>query len=192
MKSIKSTTLMGAVFMIALQSAQTQAEQVQLYDHPPSAEEIGRVLFGRQSSTSGELKMRSINFTPKAETTVELAKRVSTEKVSVGLPIEFAYNSTEILPESKPFLDEIGRMLNMADFSDKRLIIEGHTDAAGSESYNLSLSQRRARAVSDFLVRNYNVSRSRLQATGLGEESPLPDRDPYDEVNRRVQFYSAN
>jgi outer membrane protein OmpA-like peptidoglycan-associated protein len=192
MKTVKSFSWVSGVLLAALQGVQVQADQVQMYDHPPSAAEMGQILFGQPSYAAEGMKMRSISFTPKPKSVMEIEQSVEAERVSVGLPIEFAYNSTEILQDSKPFLDEVGKMLTMADFANKRLIIEGHTDAAGSDSYNLALSKRRARAVSDFLVQNYGVSRKRLQTNGLGEQRPLSGRDPYDEVNRRVQFYSAN
>ena len=192
MKTYQSLSIAGSLLLMTLPGIQAHAEHVQMYDHPPTAAEMGRVLFGQQASVPGGIKMRSINFTPRQKSAIEIAQRVEAERASVGLPIEFAYNSTEILPESKPFLDEVGKMLTLADFANKRLLIEGHTDAAGPDSYNLVLSKRRARAVSDFLVQNYGIPRDRLQTKGLGERRPLSGRDPYDEVNRRVQFYSAN
>jgi OOP family OmpA-OmpF porin len=192
MKTYKSLSVASSVLLMALQSIQGQADQVQMYDYPPSAAKMGQILFGQNASAPDGPKMRSISFTPKQKSTMEIAQGVEAERVSVGLPIKFVYNSTEILPDSKPFLDEVGKMLTMDDFANKRLIIEGHTDATGSKNYNLALSKRRARAVRDFLAQNYGVSRNRLQANGLGEKKPLSGRDPYDKVNRRVQFYSAN
>lgn len=192
MKLVKSISIVSSMLFFSLQSMQIQAERVELFNQPPSAAEMGRILFGNIPQAPEGIKMRSISFTPKQKSPIEIAQNVEAEQVSVGLPIEFAYNSTEILADSKPFLDEVGKMLTMNDFANKRLIIEGHTDAAGADNYNLSLSKRRARAVSDYLVQNYGVSRARLQTKGLGELKPLTGHDPYDEANRRVQFYSAN
>jgi OOP family OmpA-OmpF porin len=196
MKSNKPFNVAAFGFvLLALQVSPIQAEQVQMYDRPPSAEEMGRLLFGQKSSSpsSSGIKMRGLNFKPKAKEPVDyIPQSASAERTSVGLPIEFAYNSTEILSKSKPYLMEVGKMLNMEDFAAKRLIIEGHTDAKGSDQYNQLLSEHRARAVRDFLVQNYGVSPDRLMASGLGESKPLSGRDPYDEVNRRVQFYSGN
>ncbi|GAB4257189.1 MAG: OmpA family protein [Methylomicrobium sp.] len=181
---------------LALQSPILLAEDVRMYDAPPSAEEMGRLLFGdRPADAPDNIKMRSINFKPKANEKADdmkIAERIEEEKTSIGLPIKFAYDSAEILPESIPFLQEIGKMMTMSNFADKRLIIEGHTDAAGSASYNLSLSQQRARAVRYYLTENFGVSPDRLTTKGVGKAKPLPGRDPYDAVNRRVQFYSAN
>jgi outer membrane protein OmpA-like peptidoglycan-associated protein len=181
------------MLLLALQTIQVHADNVQFYDHPVSAEELGSKLFNAGSSAPQGIKMRSINFVPKQKSPMEIEKSVEAEqRASIGLPIEFSYNSTEILPDSKPFLDEVGKMLNLPQYESKRLIIEGHTDATGSDSYNLALSKRRAQAVSKFLIQNYGISPRRLKASGLGEQSPLAGRDPYDEVNRRVQFYGVN
>jgi len=195
MKSTKTFNVAGGILLLALQVSPLQAEQVQMFDRPPSAAEMGNLLFGQPQSAqpSPGIKMRGLNFTPKAKSAVEYIQQTSpSERTSVGLPIEFAYNSTEILSKSRPFLEEVGKMMNMPDFADKRLIIEGHTDAKGSDEYNMILSEHRARAVRDFLVRNYGVSSDRLVASGIGESRPLPGRDPYDQSNRRVQFYSGN
>lgn len=196
MKLHKSITVTGGILFLAMQSIAIHAEQVRMYDTPPSAEEMGRLLFGGQTSdTPGNMKMRSINFKPKTNERADdmaIAQRIESERTSVGLPIKFAYNSAEILPESMPFLEEVGKMMTMSDFADRQLIIEGHTDAVGSSSYNLDLSKRRAQSVRNYLANNFGVSPNRLTTKGLGKSKPLPGRDPFDAVNRRVQFYSAN
>lgn len=198
MKVYRSLGLAGGILMLALYNAGANAEQVQMYDRPPSAEEMGRVLFGHQTKppTSTGMKMRSISFGSKASSgtsDTEIAQRAEVDqRASIGLPIQFAFNSANILPESVPFLEEIGRMLTMDGYADKQLIIEGHTDASGGEDYNLQLSRLRAEAVKNFLTRNYKIADYRLYTKGLGESKPLSGRNPFDGINRRVQFYSAN
>jgi OOP family OmpA-OmpF porin len=64
--------------------------------------------------------------------------------------------------------------------------IEGHTDAVGSVSYNLSLSGRRALSVGEYLVKQ-GIDPSRLELVGKGMSEPLT-RNKYDPANRRVQF----
>ncbi len=76
----------------------------------------------------------------------------------------------------------------MENLQSKRIMIEGHTDASGSSSYNQQLSKKRARAVKDYLASNYNIGGNRLLVSGKGEHTPLPNSNPYDAVNRRVQF----
>lgn len=194
--------LSSSVLLFALNLQPVQAEDVKLFDQPPSAAEMGKLLFGGSATAATEepaptgIKMRSIGFAKKVAPDVAspaaIANSAKTELASIGLPIKFAQNSDEILTESIPFLIEIGKMLSMNEFADKRIIIEGHTDAAGAANYNQQLSQRRAEAVSRYLSKEFNIASSRLSAHGLGESKPLPGHAPEDEANRRVQFYSAN
>ena len=65
-------------------------------------------------------------------------------------------------------------------------MIEGHTDAAGGVDYNRSLSERRARAVIDYLVTAHGLPRERL-ARGVGSAHLLLPTDPLNGRNRRVQ-----
>ena len=62
--------------------------------------------------------------------------------------------------------------------------VEGHTDSRGSESYNMQLSEKRARAVKNALVQ-MGVSSSRMQTVGYGESQP---RSSSDAMNRRVNI----
>jgi outer membrane protein OmpA-like peptidoglycan-associated protein len=75
------------------------------------------------------------------------------------------------------------------DYPDTDILIEGHTDNVGSESYNNSLSQRRAFAVSDALM-NEGVNASRIKTKWYGETQPLVDNNSSENraTNRRVQF----
>ncbi len=178
-----------------LLTSYVEAEQIQIYQQPPSAEEMGRVLFGQQKSEDNVSSERSISFgkkTPSSSTADSSANNSTAESTSVGLPIEFSYNSDKIVEESIPFLEEVGKMLSLDEYANKRIIIEGHTDSQGSDTYNLALSNRRAKAVKQYLINNYQISSSRLKAIGMGESKPLPGYSPEDEANRRVQFYSDN
>ena len=58
MKTLKPVNVASGILLLALQSLSVQAEQVQMYDRPPSAEEMGRVLFGQQPKAGGAIKMR--------------------------------------------------------------------------------------------------------------------------------------
>lgn len=179
-----------------------QAGDVQMFKTPPSAEEMGRVLFSKESNSDSfseeatpQVKTRSISFGKKSNESVEKKAETHTSKSSddaVGLPIEFAYNSSQISNTATPFLAEIGKMLSLPEFSTKRLVIEGHTDAVGSEDYNRYLSKMRAEAIKNYLTDNYQIQLNRLIVNGLGESEPLPGVDPNDAINRRVQFRSSN
>jgi outer membrane protein OmpA-like peptidoglycan-associated protein len=104
--------------------------------------------------------------------------------VTIGTHIQFAYNSSK-LSGSQPFLDQLGRV--MSSRADLRLVVEGHTDASGSDAYNQVLSERRAGSVKAYLVKTWHVEPQRLEVEGKGKSEPLV-ADPYAPENRRVQF----
>ena len=70
--------------------------------------------------------------------------------------------------------------------------IVGHTDAAGSASYNERLSLLRAEEVKRHLVSDCGIAETRLQAVGVGEQFPLDKDDPRADVNRRVEFQALS
>jgi outer membrane protein OmpA-like peptidoglycan-associated protein len=76
--------------------------------------------------------------------------------------------------------------LRMPELSGKRFLIQGHTDTLGGHSYNMSLSERRAQAVANFLI-SQGVDRSRLETHGYGPDMPLAGHVSSDPANRRVE-----
>jgi outer membrane protein OmpA-like peptidoglycan-associated protein len=104
---------------------------------------------------------------------------------SIGFRINFALDSDAVPPSAFPFLDRIGEL--MRDQPQLKLEVEGHTDAVGSDVYNLLLSQRRAASVARYLVQRQGVEMARLVVLGLGKSAPLFENG-YDPRNRRVQF----
>jgi outer membrane protein OmpA-like peptidoglycan-associated protein len=106
---------------------------------------------------------------------------------ALSLPVPFGFDSADLLPSAKPQLDAIAAGIRMLPAT-QRVVIEGHTDAVGTEQYNEQLSQRRAQAVRRYLVSMHGIDAGRLEAVGKGEASPLPGRAPMAGENRRVQF----
>jgi len=169
------------------------AEDVIMFtNRVPSAVEMGNIIFSHPAKPQASgMKMRSISFSSSNSTAKKLPELTVDSlqpNTAVGLPIKFAFNSATVLNESKPFLNKIGKMLALPDYSKERLIIEGHTDATGSETYNQSLSEKRAQAVKAYLEGHFSVASNRLLVTGFGENQSLPKISPYAAVNRRVQF----
>jgi outer membrane protein OmpA-like peptidoglycan-associated protein len=72
----------------------------------------------------------------------------------------------------------------MNSYPQTNILVEGHTDIKGSESYNQQLSERRAQAVRDALV-NRGVDSRRLRVIGYGESQPISSDDA---MNRRVEL----
>jgi OmpA-OmpF porin, OOP family len=196
-KSVSLSLAAASCFMIS----SVTAGDVQMYKNAPSAEEMGDVLFS--SDKKPEMRTRSISFTKKkTQPHMQEAQPKSIDNSyeqtsfdtpkTIGLPIKFASNSSNIMDESLPFLNEVGKMMTMEKHNSQKLLIEGHTDALGSDDYNFILSYKRAKSVRDYLVENFNVPASRLKVNGKGESEPLDGTSPDDAVNRRVQFYKAN
>ena len=76
----------------------------------------------------------------------------------------------------------------MKAHDDIDLVLEGHTDSVGSDKYNMSLSDRRAKAVKAKLVADYGIPAERVSAVGYGESRPIDtnDTDEGRARNRRV------
>ena len=73
---------------------------------------------------------------------------------------------------------------------DMNIRVEGHTDSAGDEDYNLQLSQERAASVRAFLLQS-GIEEGRVESEGLGETRPVAsnDTDRGRRENRRVEFH---
>jgi len=102
--------------------------------------------------------------------------------------ILFDSGSERIRPESTPTLTEIGDMLEQ--HADLRLSIEGHTDGDGDDAANQTLSERRAAAVTAYLVESHSIDAGRLEAVGFGESKPVADNTTPEgkQQNRRVEL----
>lgn len=100
--------------------------------------------------------------------------------------ITFAYDSSNIQPGFKPTLNNIAGVLQ--SYSNTMVEIYGHTDSTGSNSYNQSLSERRAESVASYL-RNAGVSQP-MMTNGLGETQPIASNDTEAgrAQNRRVEI----
>ncbi|GAA4340194.1 hypothetical protein GCM10023165_20000 [Variovorax defluvii] len=109
---------------------------------------------------------------------------------ALSLPVRFAFDSTEILPAARAQLDALADGIKLLA-PNSVVTVEGHTDAVGSDAYNLELSRGRARAVRDYLVQHHGIEAARLKTVGYGESRPIDHTDPNAGVNRRVQFHGA-
>lgn len=101
--------------------------------------------------------------------------------------ILFGFDSTTIQPQGRENLRTLAA--NLDKYPDTDLLIVGHTDDVGSDDYNQSLSERRARAAADYLV-SQGVERSRLRTNGRGELEPVAENtsDAGRQENRRVEI----
>jgi outer membrane protein OmpA-like peptidoglycan-associated protein len=107
---------------------------------------------------------------------------------ALSLPVHFAFDSATIAPEGRAQLDALAAGIKLLPPT-QSVVVEGHTDAVGTDSYNLTLSQRRAAAVKSYLVSAHGISAARLKDVGYGLHRPIEGADPVSAENRRVQFH---
>ena len=107
-------------------------------------------------------------------------------KITFDSGILFDVDKSDLRPAAKQNLEDLAEILNK--YEDTNILIEGHTDSDGSESYNLALSERRARSVSSYLAMQ-EVSSSRMTITWYGEAQPVADNSTPEgkQMNRRVE-----
>lgn len=106
---------------------------------------------------------------------------------ALSLPVRFAFDSADILPAARTQLDALAEGIKLLP-RESTVTVEGHTDAVGSDAYNLELSRVRARAVRDYLVQRHGIDAARLKTAAYGEARPIEASDPNAALNRRVQF----
>ncbi len=111
----------------------------------------------------------------------------------VGCPLEqtlkllFDFDSAELRPESITELERVVKFMGDVPFA--MALVQGHTDSVGGDAYNLALSDRRAKAVFDYLS-SRGVDPARLKSEGKGEAEPIADNKTADgrQENRRVML----
>ena len=111
-----------------------------------------------------------VNYIQRTEQMAQIDGYRVMEKYALIL---FDFNSADIKARNKAIVDRI--ISRMDEIPDAEVIVTGHTDSIGSEDYNLTLSDRRARTVRDILVAAKPGIAERLQVKGVGPNSPLYD-----------------
>ena len=107
-------------------------------------------------------------------------------EVSLVAPVPFRFGSAVLTSVAEALLGRLADAMLHESLAGTRFVLEGHTDASGSDAYNLGLSERRAESVFEFLVLR-GVALERLRVKAYGESRSLPGVDPYDSRNRRVE-----
>ena len=117
---------------------------------------------------------------------VEITEKA--ELPRLDFTINFAFDSAEIDPKSYPTLDTLAAALKGEALYASRFLVNGHTDAKGSDDYNVELSQRRANAVVQYLTDEHGVDMARLTPIGFGESNLKDAADGEAAANRRVEI----
>ena len=132
----------------------------------------------------GELKTENRKPLP-----VGAQAKLTGKEIVILQPVHFESNRAVIRSQSYPILNSVADLLKQNQ-TILKVRIEGHTDNEGPDRLNLRLSQERAEAVKNYLVRQ-GISGNRLQARGWGEKHPqVPNNSAFNKSkNRRVEFH---
>jgi len=123
-----------------------------------------------------------------------LGQIASTRRTAMGLvmtlgskSIRFAFDKSSLRPEDKEVLSRIAGILST--LKGYQIYVYGYTDDIGTKEYNLKLSERRAKSVYDYLVKN-GLNPNIMTTKGFGEADPLvPGSSPKARaINRRVEI----
>lgn len=147
--------------------------------------------------SKGEISLSKISYLPKdwlRRFQQELKDGISAPQIRkqellnfVFQPIYFNYDQANIKTEYHIYLKDLIRMVK--SHSDLRIEITGHTDADGSDAYNMLLSEKRCQMLISFFEQN-GLSRDRIVFEFKGEKYPVQDNSTEEgkRFNRRVDF----
>lgn len=149
-------------------------------------------LNAREELVSGELqdqreRDRTLNRIRSVFNEEEAEVRTSGDHVIVRmLGLNFESGSSEIQPKSFNLLTKAQRVLR--ELPDGKITITGHTDALGNDAGNMTLSEKRAEAVRQYLLANMDLAPERIVAIGRGESEPIASNETEDgrAKNRRI------
>jgi len=157
---------------------------------------LGAIIGAAVGGTTGAVIGHKMD--KQAEEIKKTVPDATVERVGEGIVVEFsnnvlfALNKSDLSGDAKMNLDKLVTVLNT--YPDTNIEIQGHTDNTGSETYNQTLSEKRAGAVSNYLV-SKSILLQRVSTKGFGETLPKYDNanEEGQTQNRRVEFLiSAN
>lgn len=148
---------------------------------------LGAVIGGTAGAIIGQRMDR------KAQELDDELENAEVERVGEGIVVTFDsgllfdFDSDDLRPNAKRDLREFASSMN--EFEESNILIVGHTDSVGAESYNQRLSEQRAESAGEYL-REQGVSSGRLTITGKGETEPVATNETADgrQLNRRVEI----
>lgn len=153
--------------------SQIERDQTKLAQHEEQMEEI--------SATAGDALERAIAAGKLAEGKFLYETILSEDK------IRFDFDKADPTPSGVETLAAFASDLKSRN-EDVFIEVQGHTDATGSEAYNLALGEKRAESVRRYLSREHGIALHRMSVISYGESSPIADNATREgrSVNRRV------
>ena len=165
----------SALVALGLSTGVGAADRDTISSSAPSAQEVQKFLFPESACDNAQYMCMAVR--PAAER-------------SIGIDVRFHTGSAELTSEARTQLEGLGKAI--AAHSNKlapgEIVIEGHTDARGSDELNKKLSEQRAKAVAKHLVDNYGIDSKVLKPVGRGKENLRDKSKPDSEINRRVEM----
>jgi outer membrane protein OmpA-like peptidoglycan-associated protein len=115
-------------------------------------------------------------------------------RIDLAADVLFAFDKADILPKAQAALQQVAALIR--DKAKGTVRIEGHTDGRGSPSYNQTLSERRARAVKEWLTKREGLKKVNFNTQGFGATKPVVPNQKSDgsddpegrQKNRRVEI----
>ncbi|MGV8946054.1 MAG: OmpA family protein [Lutibacter sp.] len=141
--------------------------------------EIGAVIGGVVGGTAGVLIGNKMD--KQAQKIEEEIPGAKVERIDDGILVTFDENSgvhfeTEkynITSASDVLLTKLANILK--EYPDTNVLVVGHTDSSGPEAYNMTLSEKRANAVTNYFINSKGLSSGRFTTTWFGEDQPIAD-----------------
>jgi outer membrane protein OmpA-like peptidoglycan-associated protein len=112
---------------------------------------------------------------------------IAAKRPKIDLDINFDFDSAALNARTEPQLHSLGKALTSDELAGSVIMLGGHTDGKGSDTYNHDLSERRAEAVKRFLTETYHIPAANLVSAGYGKEGYKNPSDPLAAENRRVE-----
>ena len=151
---------------------------------------VGAIIGAAVGGAAGALIGRKMD--KQAEELSNDLKGAKVERIGEGIKITFDsglmfdLNKSNLSAATETNLTQLASTLKKYD--DTNILIEGHTDASGTDKYNQELSERRAASVKNFLIAQ-NIDSQRMTAIGYGEDQPIASNktESGSQQNRRVE-----
>jgi outer membrane protein OmpA-like peptidoglycan-associated protein len=199
--AILSVVTIGAALSLPLSSALagdnkdvTEDQIVKALAPPPKKPLTRGLSVGPQTDPAPSAAETKLLQTVRGRTTRSLSNTereeiatIAKDKPNIDLEITFDYNSANISAKSLTSVQALGRALTSPELKGSTFVVAGHTDAAGGESYNQDLSERRADSIKRYLMDKYGIAAADLVTVGYGKSKLKDPNQPMAEVNRRVQ-----
>ena len=155
-------------------------------DIPDSSDIAAKLATPTPLPSQEQFQSRSI-FGPSTSRGITVTNATPDELPSINLNILFEFDSSKLSPEGSVLVGNLGRALKDKRLVNNRFRLEGHTDGKGSDSYNQSLSERRAESVRRELISIHGIEPYRLEALGFGKKLLVDPTNPESSANRRVK-----